>query len=148
MPYRSIPPGRANPSNTATGYPRRASWYAHDNPAGPAPTTATRSSRFSSESRRSSRPWVIPKSPTKRSRALIATAPSFVVRLHPSSHGCGQTRPQTAGNGFRSVMIPQASAYACSGVRPYASAWAIVVSQPRMSVPPGHVPPHGGPFGA
>ena len=44
------------------------------------------------------------KSPMNRSSALMATGASFAWRLHASSQGWGQTRPQTAGNGLRSVI--------------------------------------------
>ena len=42
---------------------------------------------FFAQSRASLRPFDIPKSPTNRSSALMATAPSFAIRLHASSQG-------------------------------------------------------------
>ena len=82
----------------------------------------------------------------KRSRELTATAPSFSFRLQLSSQGCGQTRPITAGNGLYSTIVRHAFSNACSSESPVFSRWAIVVIQPRMSVPLGQLPMHGASF--
>jgi len=45
-----------------------------------------------------------------RSKALMATAPSFSVRLQLASHGWGQMRPMVAGNGFTAARRSHARA--------------------------------------
>ena len=76
----------------------------------------------------------------------MATAPSFSPRLHNASHGCGQTRPITEGNGFLSTIIRHAFSRACSSLSPVFSLCAIVVIQPRTSVPLGQASRHGASF--
>ncbi len=79
-----------------------------------------------------------------RSTELIPTAPSLPVRLHSPSHGCGQTRPITDGNGLVSISIRNARSHASSRLRPSFSRRAMTVSQPRISFPLGQLPVHGG----
>ena len=77
------------------------------------------------------------------STALIPTKSSTSLRLQPSSHGAGQTRPICDGNGLASVA--RRNAYSCQlipsgGFSSPRTTW----SQPRMSSPAGQLPWHGG----
>ena len=86
----------------------------------------------------------IAQSPMYCSTPLMPTKSSTSLRLQPSSHGAGQTRPITDGNGFASTM--RWKAYSCQAM-PFAGGLSIcraIINQPRISWPEGHEPWHGG----
>src|SRR3990172_10962496 len=87
-----------------------------------------------------------PRSPRNRSRELMATEPSFSLRLQPVSQGCGQTRPSTDGMGLLSTSISNAVSKAWSSVLPVFSNAEIVFIQARISLPAGHPVRHGACF--
>ncbi len=73
----------------------------------------------------------------------MPTWSSTSFRLQPVSHGAGQTRPMTDGNGLASVRRRHAyscHATPCGGF----SVWRTICSQPRMSSPEGQLPWQGG----
>ena len=77
------------------------------------------------------------------STALMPTKSSTSLRLQPSSHGAGQTRPICDGNGFASVA--RRNAYSCHDMSCGGfSTPRTICSQPRMSSPAGQLPWHGG----
>ena len=73
------------------------------------------------------------------STALIPTVSSTSLRLQPSSHGAGQTRPITDGNGLASVE--RRNAYSCQVMSPAGFSIPRTISnQPRMLWPEGQEP--------
>jgi len=80
-------------------------------PVGPAPTTAIFGTLVTGKGLLLLPIWLKYQSDAKRLRALIATGSSSSPRRHFNSQGCIHMRPQTAGNGFLSLMISTACSY-------------------------------------
>ncbi|OPZ41540.1 MAG: hypothetical protein BWY94_02395 [Actinobacteria bacterium ADurb.BinA094] len=96
-----MPPGTLCASNTVTPYPRPARSRAQVRPAGPAPTTATRSAWIRGAGRISCVGPTV--SATKRLSAAMATGSSTSPRVQALSQRWVQMRPQTLGNGLGSA---------------------------------------------
>ena len=86
IPKRIMPPASGPASTILTLWPRRRSWYAADNPEGPAPTMRTRLP-LSVLGGGNFQPSFSASSPRKRSTELMPTGSSTLPRLHEVSQG-------------------------------------------------------------
>jgi len=107
----STPPGLCSASKIVTSWPARRTSAATVRPAGPEPTIATFFPVDAAISGTSASPCAVSQSAAKRSSLPIWTALSTLLRLLPTTQAfwhcssCGQTRPQTAGRMFVSLIV-------------------------------------------
>ena len=106
-------------------------------PAGPEPTTATRLPFGAGGVGAWGVPCSASQSARKRSSRPIASGSPFLPRMQSFSHcsSCGQTRPQTAGSAFFSLMVRMPAAKSPSATSP---------TKPGMSIPTGQPSTHPG----
>ena len=107
-------------------WPARARYQAADSPAGPEPTTATRSAAGRGRGRRRGR-WPACSAATAFIGRMNSGAP-LPPRRQARSHGAGQTRPQEWGRG----LSPAITASAASGWP-----WPRWATKLGMSMPAG-----------
>ena len=101
-PISIVPPAKGRLSKTVTRYPLTASSRATAIPAGPAPTTATRSSRGVICGMTSGMPDASCHSTRNRFIARIASGRSMSPRRQARSHGAEHTYAHMAATGFGS----------------------------------------------
>ena len=94
-----MPPGSGFASRISTSCPNRRKWYAHDRPAGPAPTTSTRLPVGGPGA--IVQPFSLARSPRKRSSEWIETADRGIA-------GCRRFRrgDNTRGRACRAAGSP------------------------------------------
>ena len=97
MPYISRPPIRSARSNTVTVWPRRLSWSAAANPAGPEPTTATCFPVRTLGTCGTMSPRAYPSSTMANSFSFTVTGSPFRPQVQAASHRAGHTRPVNSG---------------------------------------------------
>jgi len=101
-PMSIVPPPYGRLSKTVTPKPFIASSRATEMPAGPAPTTATRSGRAVMCGMTSGMPDASCHSTRNRFIARMASGRSMSPRRHARSHGAEQTYEHIAATGFGS----------------------------------------------
>ncbi len=138
MPYCRTPPTTCSASNTVASQPNLARSAATASPDGPEPTMATLPSWRSSRGGEFFFPCAL--SPMKRSSRPIATDSIGVFLLRPTWHcashcdSCGQTRPQTDGNRFDSLMTPSAPSRSRTSRCRMKRGMSMPTGQPSMQV--------------
>ena len=107
IPYARTPPQSWSASKMVTSWPRMTRSLATVSPEGPEPTMATFFPVLGAISGISVFPSAASQSARKRSSRPMAIGAPFLPRMHIFSHcsSWGQTRPQTAGKAFVSLIF-------------------------------------------